>query len=153
MALSRYGDGDRMLGQAISSGGVQSFVAAMTPVDTSGNPTTGAAGNVYRLLSSAATDNATNATAAASTLRHIFGLSARTSTCYLKLYDKATAPASTDTPKLTIAIPSSSGFALDFPQGVSFTAGLGYRLTTGSADNDTGAVASGDILGLNLVAA
>jgi hypothetical protein len=30
---------------------------------------------------------------------------------------------------------------------------MGFRLTTGSADGDTGAVGAGDILGLNLLVA
>lgn len=156
MALSRYGDDDTRLGQALASGTETGFVPAMMPVDASGNLLTGtvaAATAVYRLVSSAASDNATNAAAAAATLRHIIAKSNRASDCFLKLYDKATAPASTDTPKLTIPLPAGAGVALDFPGGITFTLGLGYRITTGTADSDTGAVAAADVTGLNLVVA
>jgi hypothetical protein len=101
-----------------------------------------------RLLSAAASDNAALVLAGNVTLRRITGYNARSSAVYLKLYDKATAPASTDTPRKTIYLPATSAFALD--QNDYFIAGFGYRLTTGSADNDTGALTSGDILGLNL---
>lgn len=109
-----------------------------------------------RLLSSAASDNATVAINGPCQLRGIIGSNARTTAVYLKLYALAAtlvAPASTDTPVLTIHLPPSSDFAIDLPGGFNFNFGLGFRLTTGSADNDTGAVAAGDILGLNLLAA
>jgi hypothetical protein len=154
MALSRIDETDRKLGQAVAqANGSTAFIPAVTPVDAAGNSVTGAATAVYRLVSSAASDNATNAAAAACTLRHAICKSNRGSDCYLKIYDKATAPASTDTPKLTLTVPAGGGVAMDFPQGLSFTAGLGYRMTTGSADNDTGAVAAGDVTGLNIVVA
>lgn len=102
-----------------------------------------------RLLSSAATTNDTNVKGSAGTLRGIQGHNARTSAVYLKLYNKATAPTvGTDTPVKTIYLPASTSFALDFQY--SFSTGLGYGLTTAGADNSTAAVASGDILALNI---
>lgn len=101
-----------------------------------------------RLLSAAASDNAALVLAGNITLSRITGYNASASGRYLKLYDKSTAPASTDTPRKTYYLPATSAFALDLND--YFIAGLGYRLTTGSADNDTGALTSGDILGLNL---
>jgi hypothetical protein len=101
-----------------------------------------------RLLSAAASDNAANVTGQSARLRKITGYNAASAGRYLKLYDKATAPASTDTPRKTIYLPATTPFAIDFDD--YFTNGLGYRITTGSADNDTGALTSGDILGLNI---
>jgi hypothetical protein len=75
---------------------------------------------------------------------------------YLKIYDKATAPANTDTPKLRIPVPCTSGNtgggeAFPFPpQGVVFTNGLAFRMTGGIADNDNTNV-SANALVLNLV--
>lgn len=129
------------------------MIPAALLVDASGNAVSSSTTAPARLLSSLASDNATAAFAVACELRHVIAKSARASVCYLKLYDKATAPASTDTPKLTIPIDAGVSVALDFVRGISFTAGLGYRLTTGSADNDIGAVAAGDVVGLNLVVA
>jgi hypothetical protein len=64
---------------------------------------------------------------------------------YLKLYDKATAPLSTDVPKMTLPIPAGLGANMMAPAGVDFTVGIGYRVTTGVADNDTGAPAANDV--------
>jgi hypothetical protein len=109
----------------------------------------GSATNTARLLSSAATTNATSAKASAGTLRRITGWNARASAVYLKLYDKVSAPTvGTDTPRKTIYLPAQSGFVFDIDD--YFGQGIAFALTTGSADADTGAVASGDVLGLNL---
>lgn len=102
----------------------------------------------HRLLSSAATVNATSVTTSATTLRGVMGFNARASAVYLKLYNKGSAPDENDTPRKTIYLPASTAFELrpnDF-----FGAGLAYRMTTAGADNSTAAVAAGDILALNL---
>jgi hypothetical protein len=105
-----------------------------------------------RIPSSAASTNATLAKSSEGLLFYISGFNAAVATRFLKLYNKATAPTvGTDTPLLTIAIPASSAFVLDFSRGVDFDTGIGYALTTGAADNDTGAVAAADILGLNIL--
>lgn len=103
-----------------------------------------------RLLSAAGSVNATLVKANAVTLFHIQGYNARGSAVYLKLYNKATAPDETDTPVKTLYLPTAAAFIFDFDQGYEFTTGLGYRLTTGGADNDTGALTAADILALNL---
>lgn len=112
------------------------------------------AGRIKRLISSAASVNATAAFNGPGILKQILGYNARTSAVFLKLYAlKATlaAPAATDEPLMTIYIPASSAFSIPLGDGAAFSFGLGYRLTTGSADNDAGALAAGDILGLNLL--
>lgn len=62
---------------------------------------------------------------------------------FLKVYDKATAPDETDTPKFTFPIPGNtrgSGSNVPLPNdGIRFERGLSIRMTTGLADNDTGA--------------
>jgi hypothetical protein len=65
---------------------------------------------------------------------------------YVKLYDQATAPDQTATPKLTIAIPANSAANVLAPAGVDFTAGISARATTGVADNDTGAPSANDVI-------
>ena len=101
-----------------------------------------------RLLSAAGSVNATIVKASNGTLKRVNGYNARASAVYLKLYNKTTLPAETDTPKLTIYLPASTAFALPFDD--YFSQGIGYRLTTGTADNDTGALTAADILGLNV---
>jgi hypothetical protein len=110
---------------------------------------------VARLISSAATDNAAVAFDSPVTLNSILGYNVKTSTVYLKLYAETSALStcsSASTPLVTVALPASSAFALDFGVGLKFNFGMCYRITTGSADNDTGALSSGDVLGLDFLA-
>lgn len=55
---------------------------------------------------------------------------------YVKLYDKATAPSSGDTPILTIPVPAGGTVCFGIPFGLSTASGLGIRASTGVADND-----------------
>lgn len=103
-----------------------------------------------RILSAAASTNATLASDRAATLGKVIGYNASAATLYLKLYNKASSPTvGTDTPVLTIALPPSSAFVFDLEH--NFSVGLGYGLATGSADNSTGALTAGDVLGLNVM--
>src|SRR4051812_18584165 len=65
------------------------------------------AASTYQLLSTAATTNATSVKTTAATLHRMVGVSKRASDCWLKLYNKASAPSvGTDSPILTINIPA-----------------------------------------------
>lgn len=104
-----------------------------------------------RIVSSAATTNATNSKTFQGRLFYVKGFNNAAAGRYLKIYNGAGVPTvGTDVPTHTIYLPAKAAFALDWPTGFFFSTGIGYALTTGSADNDTGAVAAGDILGLNL---
>lgn len=120
-------------------------------VENNATATAGGIANTSRIVSAAATTNATSAKASAGRVYAIHGYNAAATLRYLKLFNKASAPTvGTDVPVKTIVLPPSTAFALDFPLGYSFAAGIAYALTTGSADNDTGALTSGDVLGLNV---
>ncbi len=67
-------------------------------------------------------------------------------TRFIKLYDKATAPGSGDTPKLTIAVPASSAANILSESGIDFTTGIGIRATQNVADNDTVAPTANDVV-------
>lgn len=102
-----------------------------------------------RLLSSAASTNATSVKAGPGTLRRIVGYNASGSAKYLKVYDLATAPTvGTDTPRNTFYLPAASAFALD--RDDAFADGIAYAITGAAADNDATAVASGDVVCLNV---
>lgn len=105
-----------------------------------------------RILTAAADTNATSAKASAGNVHHIAGYNAAAALRYLKLYNKASAPTvGTDTPLMTLALPGQTAFEFSFPDGGRyFSTGIAYGLTTGVADNDTGALTSGDVLGLNV---
>lgn len=105
---------------------------------------------IHRLLSAANSDNATLIAGRRGTLKLVQGHNAKAAAVYLKIYDKVSAPASTDTPLMTIYLPASTSFVFNYEHGIEAESGLGYRLVTGNADNDATAVAAGDILGLNI---
>lgn len=73
-----------------------------------------------------------------------------TTTCYLKFYDKATAPTpATDTPVYVVPLVSAGSAVgkLDqvvWPEGLKFELGIGYAIVTGIADNDNTGVSAGD---------
>ena len=113
--------------------------------------TTGGIVAPFRLLSSAATTNATLIKASAGRLFLIIGRNNVASIRYLKFYNKASAPTvGTDVPVLTIALDASSRFEIDLnPYGQFFTTGIAFAITGAVADNDTTAIAAADILALN----
>lgn len=114
--------------------------------------TTGGIVAPFRLLSSAATTNATLIKASAGRLFLIIGRNNVASIRYLKFYNKASAPTvGTDVPVLTIALDASSRFEIDLnPYGQFFTTGIAFAITGAVADNDTTAIAAADILALNV---
>jgi len=106
--------------------------------------------SVSRIVSAAASTNATSAKASAGDLHRIRGYNASAAVRYLKIYNKASAPTvGTDTPLLTYALAPSREFDINVA-GVYFSTGIAYALTTGSADADTGALTLADVVGLNI---
>ncbi len=79
-----------------------------------------------------------NATTVKSSLFSLVMANTTAALVYVKLYDKATAPTSSDTPVQTIAIQANSTLALSFPVAMAFANGIGLRATTGVADADAG---------------
>lgn len=63
---------------------------------------------------------------------------------YLKVYNKATAPTSGDTPIMTILLPPGSTTVVGGNSPIRAPLGLGFRLTTGIAVADTGAVSAAE---------
>lgn len=76
---------------------------------------------------------------------HLFNAHA-TDLVYLKVYDKATAPTSSDTPKFSIPLGALGGTGFPWTKGIEFTAGIGIRASTGVAHNDTGAPATNQVV-------
>jgi hypothetical protein len=94
---------------------------------------------------SLASDNATVVKGAPSCLYGVNVSNANGAARYIKFYDKVAVPLATDIPVLTIYLPATSSINKVFAVGVSFLLGLGYRCTTGIADNDSGAVGAADL--------
>lgn len=106
---------------------------------------------VARLPSAAASTNATLVKAAAATLYSLDCYNAAAAVRYLKLYNKATAPApASDTPFRTIALKPADRTVIAFPAGLAFSTGLGFALTVNAADTDATALTAADVVGLNI---
>lgn len=114
--------------------------------------TAGGLATVARLVSSAATTNATVAKSSAGRVYALRAYNTTTSIIYLKLYNKATTPTvGTDVPVVTLALKPQDQFALDFGLiGQSFASGISYSITANPADNDNTAIAAGAVVGLNI---
>jgi len=65
---------------------------------------------------------------------------------FVKLYDKATAATSSDTPVMTIELPATMTVQLALPQGIEFLTGIGIRATNLVADNDNTAPSANDVV-------
>jgi len=107
---------------------------------------------VHRLASAAGSVNNTLILTGVRRIYKIRGRNAAAALRYLKIYNKATAPATgTDTPAFVCELPLSAPFEIDFGSiGVSLALGLGYGLCTGIADADATAVTAADILNLHI---
>lgn len=131
-------------GNAIGPGAALS--AASLPVtDALDNGATSAA----RLLSAAASTNATSVKASAGFVYRVRGYNNNAAARFLKFYNKASAPTvGTDTPVLTYRIAPTADFAFDVC--LYFATGIAFAITTAAADADTGALTAGDIVALNI---
>lgn len=104
-----------------------------------------------RLVSAAASTNATSVKASAGDLGKIVGFNAAAAKRYLKLYNKASAPVvGTDTPVMTLTLPAGASFNFDFQMGHYFSTGIAYALTVNAADADTTALTAADVEGLSI---
>lgn len=128
---------DAMRGFPVNLVGATASIAATT---TPASPTT-----LFR--NSTATTNATLVKNAAGTLYAIVATNIAATACFLKLYNKATAPTvGTDVPVMTIPVPAGQSISLDLGAlGLRFTTGIGIGITTGADDNDTAAIAAGNV--------
>jgi len=112
---------------------------------TTNTPTTG---TTSIAINSAATTNATSVKASAGTLYQLAATNNGAAVCFLKLYNKASAPTvGTDTPISVISIPASGiPVSIDLGAlGYRFTTGIALALTNLIADSDTTAIAASQV--------
>lgn len=117
-----------------------------TPLPVATYPVVGTGLTVHR-KTSAASANATNVKASAGVLHKIIVTNSNTSARYLKFYNSGSAPTvGSGTPHFDLMIPGGGGVVADLgPQGLAFSSGIGYTMTTGAADSDNGTVAADEI--------
>jgi|SRR5579862_266208 len=130
---------------------VPRVVSALTPLPV----TLSATGNnlsLFRLASSAASNNAVNLLVGPGSIFSVTGRIASGS-AYLKFYNTAGVPdPTTDIPEAVFPLINTIPvFQPPIPfQGLFFPLGIGMALVTGPADNNNTAVAAGQILGLQI---
>lgn len=113
---------------------------------TSSGGSSGESATPFKLISAAST-NSTLVSTGPHDLTGYYIANLTTATRYVKLYDKATAPTvGTDVPKWTLPIPAGAAANMQFTDGLEFVLGLGLALTTGVADNDSGAVGANEVV-------
>jgi len=134
--------------------GAQANIAATLGLQYTWNGTAWVRGGwtPHQLISAAST-NPTSLKAAAGVIGYISALNLHASAArFLKLYNKASAPTvGTDTPIATFLIPSAGtaslggGTNIPIPKnGIAFSTGIAYAITTGLAVADTGAVGAAE---------
>jgi len=84
-----------------------------------------------------------------SSVKYLMASNINAAARYLKVYNKSSAPTSSDTPVHTFIIPGNTagaGTNLAPEGGINLDKGFAFRLVTGAADNDNTAVASAEII-------
>jgi len=147
---TRFDVSPRHAGGADASRGFPVNVLNVPAVTFSGTQAVTAnppAGTEHALANSAATTNATIVKTSAGNITSLMAYNRNAATRYLKLYRKASAPTvGTDAPAMVIPLPTGIVVNLDVGLlGLRWGTGIAYAITAGEADNDTGAVAAGDV--------
>lgn len=140
--------GARLAASTAAIGSVTIASGTVTTVTTAGTP---AAPATPYILNSAASTNDVLILTGTSGLQAFWATNTGAAVAFVKLYNKATAPASTDVPAMIIPVPAAVGGVPGTAQiipgfsGHRFALGLGIRITGLVADNDTTAVAAGQV--------
>jgi hypothetical protein len=104
-----------------------------------------------QIINSAPATNATFVKAAAAKVYRIEIYNQSGTGCWLKVYDKASAPTiGTDTPKYRIFAPAGGGAVNLYETGATFLNGIAYYVSGLLPDNDTTALASSTQISVNI---
>lgn len=156
-------DTAHVAGEAIMQNGVRRIDTAATSAGTSGDwatmdasaegalwstltPTTTSGCTIFRSIDLDESEEEIKATAG-----NVYGYyfyNAAASIRYLKFYNltAANTTVGTSTPVLTIPVPATTAGHVTFPYAVGFSTAISAAVTTGLADNDTGAPGANDFI-------
>lgn len=118
------------------------FITPTTPSDT--QPVSLAPATVYRNINLGVTG--VNAKTSAGTLYGYALFNSGSAVRYVKIYNTAIAPTASDTPVMTLLLPAGSGANVSIDRGLTFSAGIGLRASTGVTDADTGAPGTNEVI-------
>lgn len=119
-------------------------IASGTVIPVTQTPATSGGLSIYRNLDAGTTGASVKASAGQ--LYGYFIYNNAVSTRYLKIYNNAGTPISSDTPVITVPIPAGAAANVGFASGIAFGTGIAIRASTGVADNDTGATTTNDVI-------
>lgn len=126
--------------------GTQPVSGTVTATVTNGTVTATPNAGTGLFVNSAASVNAGAAKATAGSLMTVTGHNAGAAAAYVRFYNKATAPITTDIPALIMIVPPGGSQAMSFGfTGQRFPTGIAYNITGGAADADATAVAAGQV--------
>lgn len=112
-------------------------------------PLTSGGLSVYSLLQTSAAVIAANVKGSAGQVYGVECFNVGAAAVYVRLYDKSSTPATTDTPLWRGVIPGNTagaGFVKSWPQGLACANGIGVRVTGAIADNDATALAANQVI-------
>ena len=132
-------------------GKLPALVSSRVPVESKLAAATSGGWSTKKIISAATTNLTLAKNSAGQVGGYVLGNLATTAR-FLKLYDAAATgdvTVGTTVPKLTIIIPGvgtpGAGANVEFTQGVEFSTGIVFALTTGIDDSSTAAVGAGEV--------
>ena len=124
--------------------GTQPVSGTVTVTSTRITPNAADGHSTHGHYISAASTNDTLVLTGARAIGLIVATNTNAAARFLKVYNKATAPTSGDTPIMTILLPPGQTVTITPSNSARVSLGLGFRLTTGIATADTGAVGASE---------
>ena len=134
-------------GQTVAGQAIATHIASSTTLVASLVPNASNGVGTHHHLISAASVNATAVKASAGTINDIVLSNVSATVKFFKLYNKTTAPISTDTPIRVIALQPNSTITVGCGTfGIRLTTGIAYQITGGIANNDTTAIGANEVI-------
>jgi hypothetical protein len=126
--------------------GIEISNDAGNPVPVIAVPAVAGVSSYYHATSAATTNDTLVATGARSIpFFSVYHIGTGNVNRFLKLYNKATTPTSSDTPILTLVVHPSQTVTIAPSISLYFNLGIGYRMTANYADNDNTAISANEL--------
>jgi hypothetical protein len=128
------------------AGGVEISNDVGNPVPVIAVPAVAGVSSYYHASSLASTNDTLVATGSRSIpFLSVFHVGNGNTNRFLKLYNKATAPNSSDIPVMTFVVHPSATVVITPSISLYFNLGIGYRMTANYADNDNTAISANEL--------
>jgi hypothetical protein len=126
--------------------GIEISNDAGNPIPVIAVPATTGVSSYYHAISSATTNDTLVATGSrAISFLSVFHIGNGNTNRFFKLYNKATAPTSSDTPIMTLVVHPSETVVIPTAIQLACNLGIGYRMTANYTDNDATAISANEL--------